>query len=104
MKSSGYTGTGNREGSNGLLIDGQGRLVICEHGDRRLSRVEADGSKITLADRYEGKRLNSPNDVAMKSNGDLYFTDPPPGLGDRTPELDFSGVIVGRLRRAASRS
>jgi gluconolactonase len=97
---SGYTGSaafkGEEPGSNGLLIDSQGRLVLCQHGDRRVARRESDGSFTTLADRYEGKRLNSPNDGAFKSNGDLYFTDPPYGLPlrekDPARELDFFGV------------
>ena len=74
----------------------QGRLVLCEHGDRRVARLEADGSKTTLVDRYEGKRINSPNDAVYKSNGDLYFTDPPFGLpkafDDPGKELPFCGV------------
>jgi len=78
------------------MFDPQGRLVLCEHGDRRVSRLNADGSKTTLVDRYEGKRLNSPNDAVFKSNGDLYFTDPPFGLpktfDDPNKELDFQGV------------
>lgn len=73
-----------------------GRLVLCEHGDRRIARIEEDGRKTTLVDRYEVKRLNSPNDLVFKSNGDLYFTDPPFGLpkafDDPRKELDFSGV------------
>jgi len=99
MKPSGYTGVapwGREPGSNGLLFDAQGRLVLMEHGDRRVSRMDVDGGKVTLADRYEGKRLNSPNDGVMKSNGDLYFTDPPYGLPkqaeDPRRELDFCGV------------
>ncbi|HWB00153.1 MAG TPA: SMP-30/gluconolactonase/LRE family protein [Pirellulales bacterium] len=100
FKPSGYTGkkpfTGDEPGSNGLLIDPQGRLVLCQHGDRRVARREQDGSFTTLADRYQGKRLNSPNDGAYKRNGDLYFTDPPYGLPQREKdparELDFFGV------------
>ena len=99
MKPSGYTGSkprGGEPGSNALILDPQGRLVLCEHGDRRVSRVEKDGKKITLVDRYEGKRLNSPNDGVYKSNGDLYFTDPPYGLeknwDDPARELGFCGV------------
>ncbi len=84
LKPSGYTGSapfrGREPGSNGLAFDSSGRLVLCEHGDRRVARLEKDGRKTTLADRYEGKRLNSPNDLVFKSNGDLYFTDPPFGL------------------------
>jgi gluconolactonase len=100
LKPSGYTGStpfeGREPGSNGLAYDSSGRLVLCEHGDRRVARLESNGSKTTLVDRYEGKRLNSPNDLAFKSNGDLYFTDPPFGLpktfDDPRRELDFCGV------------
>jgi len=70
--------------------------VICEHGDRRITRLEGSGHTTTLVDRYQGKRLNSPNDAVFKSNGDLYFTDPPFGLpktfSDPGKELGFSGV------------
>ena len=87
---------GREPGSNGLTLDPQGRLTLCEHGDRRVSRLAWDGGKLTLADRYQGKRLNSPNDLVYKSNGDLYFTDPPYGLpqnvNDPRKELDFQGV------------
>jgi gluconolactonase len=74
--------------------------VLAEHGDRRVARLEADGRKTTLASHYQGRRLNSPNDVVFKSNGDLYFTDPPFGLPgtflDPGRELPFQGVY--RLR------
>ncbi len=97
---SGYTGDepfGGREpGSNGLAFDRQGRLVMCQHGNRRIARRESDGSLTVLADRYEGRRLNSPNDLVVRSNGDLYFTDPPFGLpgsfGDPAKEIPFQGV------------
>jgi gluconolactonase len=100
LKPSGYTGSapfpGREPGSNGLTFDKEGRLVLCEHGDRRIARLEADGRKTTLAGRYEGKRLNSPNDLVFKSNGDLYFTDPPFGLPqafeDPGRELPFCGI------------
>lgn len=100
LKPSGYTGTvpfeGREPGSNGLTFDSTGRLVLCEHGDRRIARLEPDGRRTTLIDRYQGKRLNSPNDLVFKSNGDLYFTDPPFGLpkafDDPGKELDFQGV------------
>lgn len=99
MKPSGYTGVtpyGAEPGSNGLILDPQGRLISMEHGDRRVSRLEPGGGKVTLVDRYDGKRLNSPNDGTLKSNGDIYFTDPPYGLpkraDDPSRELDFYGV------------
>jgi gluconolactonase len=100
LRPSGYSGTapfaGREPGSNGLALDQQRRLILCEHGDRRVRRLETDGSRITLADRYQGQRLNSPNDVVIRSNGDLYFTDPPFGLprtfADPARELTFSGV------------
>src|SRR5688500_10903024 len=66
--------------SNGNTRDRQGRLVTCEHDTRRLTRTEYDGSVTVIADRYEGKRLNSPNDVVCKSDGSLWFTDPPFGV------------------------
>jgi len=99
LKPAGYTGSAapsGEPGSNGLLLDKEGRLVLCEHGDRRVARLEKNGKKTALADKYDGKRFNSPNDAAYKSNGDLYFTDPPYGLpkqaDDPTRELDFCGV------------
>jgi gluconolactonase len=83
--------------SNGLTFDQQGRLIACEHGNRRVSRTELDGSVVVLAKDYGGKRLNSPNDVVVKSDGSVYFTDPPYGL--REPwgkpgrqDLPFQGV------------
>ncbi len=99
LKPAGFTGTvdyGREPGSNGMTLDAEGRLVACEHGDRRISRLYKDGGKRTLVDNYQGKRLNSPNDLVFKSNGDLYFTDPPYGLpknfDDSRRELDFCGV------------
>lgn len=97
---SGYSGTtpfrGKEPGSNGLTLDRRGRLVLCQHGDRRIARLESDGHVTILAERYQGRRLNSPNDLAYKSNGDLYFTDPPFGLPrqfqDPSKELPFQGV------------
>jgi gluconolactonase len=101
----GYTGTVPREGepgSNGLILDNQGRLVMCHHGDRRMARMEAPLDKpvskfVTLADKYEGKRFNSPNDAVYHSSGDLYFTDPPYGLvknmDDPAKELSYQGVF-----------
>jgi gluconolactonase len=100
LKSSGYAGSapfeGMEPGSNGLAFDREGRLVLAQHGDRRIARLERNGRKTTLVDRYEGKRINSPNDLVFKSNGDLYFTDPPFGLpksfADPHKELTFQGV------------
>ena len=100
LKPSGYTGkepfTGKEPGSNGLALDKSGALVLCQHGDRRVAKLSADGKFVTLVDRYMGKRLNSPNDLVFHPNGDLYFTDPPYGLPgqmkDPAKELDFQGV------------
>jgi len=94
MDPSGFEGESkNREpGSNGLMLDAQGRLIVCDHGNRRVYRVEKDGTKTTLADNYNGKKFNSPNDLVINSKGDIYFTDPPYGLGNRKAELDFYGV------------
>jgi gluconolactonase len=109
---SGYTGVDIGEykqpGSNGLTLDKEGRLTINEHGNRRVSRLEKNGVLTVLADRYEGKRLNSPNDLIYRSDGALYFTDPPFGLpkafDDPRKELPFSGVycfINGQLKLVA---
>ncbi|MFI5077969.1 MAG: SMP-30/gluconolactonase/LRE family protein, partial [Vicinamibacteria bacterium] len=107
---SGYAGADiadyTQPGSNGLALDPQGRLTIDEHGNRRVSRLRTDGRVEVLADRYEGKRLNSPNDLVYRSDGALLFTDPPFGLpkfaADPRKELPFSGVYQrdpdGRLR------
>ncbi len=99
LKPSGYTGSvarGGEPGSNGLVFDSQGRLVLCQHGDRRVARLEPGGRFTTLVDRYQDKRFNSPNDAVYRSNGDLYFTDPPYGLlkqnDDPAKELPFNGV------------
>lgn len=67
-------------GANGLTLDRQRRLIACEHGNRRVSRTELDGTVVTLADRYAGRRLNSPNDVVVRSDGLVFFSDPPYGL------------------------
>lgn len=99
----GYTGKkprggkpGDEPGSNGLMWDSEGRLHLCQHGDRQVARLEKDGSLTVLAKEYMGKRFNSPNDLTFHSNGDLYFTDPPYGLekhyNDPARELDFCGV------------
>jgi len=78
--------------SNGLTLDLEGRLIACEHGNRRVSRSEADGAVIAVAERYQGKRLNSPNDVAVKSDGTIYFTDPPYGIQPEEREQPCNGV------------
>ncbi|HTY41234.1 MAG TPA: SMP-30/gluconolactonase/LRE family protein [Thermoanaerobaculia bacterium] len=99
---SGYAGADIAEygqpGSNGLTLDARGRLTIDQHGNRRVVRLEADGTETVLADRYRGKRLNSPNDLVYRSDGTLYFTDPPFGLpkffDDPRKELAFSGVFA----------
>jgi gluconolactonase len=113
IKPSGYTGsdpsqagrtidngkaTVNLIGSNAVTVDRQGRIVFCAQGDRSVVRIEKDGKRTILADRFEGKRLNSPNDLVFKSDGALYFTDPPAGLpkGDDDPkkEIPFDGVFL----------
>jgi gluconolactonase len=101
---SGYTGVDigryDQPGSNGLTFDSEGRLTICQHGNRRVIRVNPHGDTTVLADRYDGRRLNSPNDLVYRSDGTLYFTDPPFGLpgvyDDPDKELPFSGVFRAR--------
>jgi gluconolactonase len=106
---SGYGGVDIGEygqpGSNGLALDPQGRLTIAEHGNRRVTRLETNGQITVLADRFEGKRLNSPNDLVYRSDGALFFTDPPFGLpkfhDDPRRELPHTGVyalIDGKLK------
>jgi gluconolactonase len=98
---SGYTGVDigrfTQPGSNGLTLDPAGLLTICQHGNRRVIRVEPHGNVTVLADSFEGRRLNSPNDLVYRSDGTLYFTDPPFGLpgvfDDPAKELSFSGVF-----------
>jgi gluconolactonase len=98
---SGYWGSDvaayGQPGSNGLTLDSQGRLTVDEHGSHRVRRMEKDGSFTTLADNYEGKRLNSPNDLVYRSDDTLFFTDPPFGLPkffeDPRKELPYSGVF-----------
>jgi gluconolactonase len=113
LADSGYTGNELPEefdkGPNGLTLDKQGRLIVCQQGNRQVMRLEKDGKLILLADRYQGKHLNSPNDVVRKSDGALYFTDPPYGMpkGDKDPkkELSFDGVYRlagGELQLAAT--
>jgi gluconolactonase len=100
LRPSGYTGAtppGRELGTNGLAFDADGALVVADHGNRQVARLdETSYTKTVLADRFQGRRLNSPNDLTFASNGDLYFTDPPYGLrgldADSAKELDFNGV------------
>ncbi len=104
LSPSGYTGKkprGAEMGSNGLNVDHDGRLLLCQHGDRRVARLDAPWNKpqpnfVTLADRYEGMRFNSPNDLVVHSSGAIYFTDPPYGLeqqmDDPAKEISFQGI------------
>ena len=78
--------------ANGNTLDKENRLLTAEHENRRVSRTEKDGKVITLADRYEGKRFNSPNDLVVKSDGSIYFTDPSYGVSKEQEELGFYGV------------
>ncbi len=112
LKPAGYTGEIDRvgePGSNGLLLDSQGRLVLCQHGDRRMARLVSDLKNPepkyeTIVSHYQGKRFNSPNDAVYSRSGDLYFTDPPYGLegnvNDPAKEIPFQGVY--RLKAGAS--
>lgn len=112
LNPSGYTAAGaetsyKEPGSNGLLLDNKGNLVLCQHGDRRVARMNAalhapKSDFINIVDRYDNLRLNSPNDAVYGANGDLYFTDPPYGLrtqndSDPEKELKFSGVFVWKM-------
>jgi len=106
LKPSGYTGTEpslcKEPGSNGLIFDKNGNLVLCQHGNRQMARMDAPLDKpeakfITLADKYNGKRFSSPNDAVYNSAGELFFTDPPYGLqtqndSDAKKEISFNGV------------
>jgi gluconolactonase len=108
LKPSGYTGEaarGGETGSNALILDPKGNLVLCQHGDRRMAKMNAplDQPKsdfVSIVDNYQGKRLNSPNDAIYDKAGNLYFTDPPYGLefnvDDPAKELDFQGIYCLR--------
>ena len=93
-------------GSNGLRFDRQGRLIVCEAGNRRVTRTELDGTVTVMADRYEGRRFNSPNDLTMDSQGRIYFSDPRYGKRD-TMEMDTEGVYridaPGKVARVLGR-
>jgi gluconolactonase len=100
LRPAGYSGPtpfGRELGTNGLAFDANDKLVVADHGNRQIARInESNFTRTTLADRYEGKRLNSPNDLVFHPNGDLYFTDPPYGLDgindSNAKELPFNGV------------
>jgi gluconolactonase len=105
LKPSGFSGTNSKSkepGSNGLTMDSDGNLVLCQHGNRQMARMDAPLDKpepkfVTLADKYNGKRFSSPNDAVFDEFGSLYFTDPPYGLptqddNDSTKEIPFNGV------------
>ena len=104
LEPSGYTGSIDREGSlgsNGLIINSEGHLLIAQHGDRRIAQLNGDlldheSDVDAVVDRYDGARLNSPNDLVLHSNGTLYFTDPAygfvQGMADPSKEIDFQGV------------
>jgi len=87
-------------GSNGVTVDPEGRIVYCAHGDRRIIRLDGAGKRTVVADEFDGKRLNSPNDLVYKKDGALYFTDPPSGLRNTNEsiqrELGFNGVYLVR--------
>ena len=105
LSPSGHTGSvpffeGCVLGSNGLTLDSDGQLIICQHGDRRLAKLSLDNVSqeglSTLVDKFEGKRFNSPNDLTVAANGDIYFTDPPYGMAelenDPAREIDYNGI------------
>jgi gluconolactonase len=106
LKPAGFTGyapASAEEGSNGLLLDQNGKLILCQHGDRRMARLESDWQNpspnfTTLCDQFQGKRFNSPNDAVFDSKGNLYFTDPPYGLKDQDEdamkEMSFNGLYL----------
>lgn len=87
-------------GSNGLTLDRDGHLLVCQHGERRVARY-GDGRWVAIADRFDGKRFNSPNDLAVRRNGEVYFTDPPYGLKDldKSPLVEMGWHGVYRVRR-----
>ncbi|MGA2500169.1 MAG: SMP-30/gluconolactonase/LRE family protein [Tepidisphaeraceae bacterium] len=104
LKPAGYSGPtprGGELGANGLALDANGRLILCQHGDRRIAKLEKSGVVSALAERYDDRRFNSPNDLAINRRGDIYFTDPIHGLAggatDPGRELPYCGVY--RLAR-----
>jgi gluconolactonase len=101
LRPGGYDGNslpaGGFVGPNGMVADRRGAVLICQHGNRCIARMDKDKRVTTLVDKFEGKRFNSPNDLVFRSDGSLYFTDPPYGLSkgdeDPTKELPFNGVF-----------
>ena len=102
LESSGHSGTENinsNRGSNGLILNAEGDLLLCQHGDRRIAEMKPevknpDSDFLTIAESYDGKKFNSPNDLVMDNEGNIYFTDPPYGLPEnKTGEIGFNGVF-----------
>lgn len=102
LNSAGHSGAENidsRRGPNGLMLDADNNLIICQHGDRRIAKLDSDlknpqSNFMTIADNYKGKKFNSPNDLAIDNKGNMYFTDPPYGLTDyKTGEIGINGVF-----------
>lgn len=103
LKGAGHSGEKNMDsgmGPNGLILDREGNLLLCQHGDRRIARLDADLNQpkqkfVTVAEAYQGKRFNSPNDLVMDRSGQIYFTDPPYGRPEnKTGEIGMNGVFV----------
>lgn len=90
----------NNSGSNGMIVDSEGRIIFCAQGDRAVVRIEKDGKRTILADRYDGKRLSRPNDVVMKSDGTLYFTDRRPA---NNPLMELPSAAVFMIRNGEVR-
>jgi gluconolactonase len=95
LKPSGNLSGDGGQGSNGLAVDANGQLVLCQHGERRIARLEKDGKFTSLADNFQGKRFNSPNDLVSSSKGTVFFTDPPYGLKKgTTPDAPYHGIYA----------
>jgi len=110
LKPSGYTSSvkrGGEVGSNGLLLNDKGQLILCQHGDRRIALMNAPIDKpapsfVTLAEQYDGKKFDSPNDAVMRSNGDIFFTDPPYGLEKNAEDTNKAAPYQGVYKLAAN--
>ncbi len=103
-ESGGLSTYAERENPNGNMLDSQGRLLTCQHGARNIVRSEADGSLTVIADHFEGKRFNSPNDLALQSDGTIWFTDPPWGLENQTEGRELDGHWVFHLDPSSGKS